>query len=179
MKRTSIVPLFLGLALLAGTLTGCASTGSDVSGPKAPAVDVSGFRSLGPMLATTAQPTATEIAQAKAAGYHTIVNFRPAGEPGSLEGEKDVAQALGMRYVNIPVTGHNFDTAQADALDAVLSDPASGACLMHCRSGTRAKAVWTIWLVRHDGKTADQALAEADRVGLSGEARAAVEKVIR
>lgn len=180
MKRTLVASVSVVFLLAsAALLSGCASTGSDVPGPKAPAVDVSGFRSLGPALATTAQPTAEDFAAAKAAGYRTVVNFRPLDEPGALADEQAVVEGLGMRYVAIPVKGHGVEAAHADALDAVLADPSAQPCLMHCRSGTRAKAVWAIWLVRHGGATPDQALERAAHVGLSGDARTAVEKVIR
>ena len=33
-------------------------------------------------------------------------------------------------------------------------------------TSTRAKGVWAIWLVRHDGQTADQALAQAKPLDL-------------
>lgn len=169
--------LVASVAAVAALLPACRSGGPATA--SAPDVGASGFRSLGPTLAVSAQPSAAELAAAGAAGYRTVVNFRPASEPGVLADEAAIVGASGMRYVSIPVSGHGFDASQADALDAVLADPSAGPVLMHCKSGVRAKAVWTIWLAKHGGLTPDHALAEGDRAGLSGDAKAAVEKIVR
>ena len=162
---------------LALVLPACGTGGPAAA--SAPVISASGFRSLGPALAVSAQPSADELAAAGAAGYRTVVNFRPAGEPGVLADEAAIVGAAGMRYVSIPVSGHGFEASHAAALDAVLADASSGPVLMHCKSGVRAKGVWAIWLAKFGGRTPDQALEEADRAGLSGDAKAAVEKIVR
>lgn len=171
LKRASLVVL-VGLALGA-----CAGTGS-LPGASAPAISAPGFRAIGPSLAVAAQPSDADIAAARAAGYRTVVNFRAPGEPGYVD-ERAAVEAAGMRYVAIPVQGHGATAEHAAALDAVLGASDSGPVLMHCRSGTRATMVWTLWLAKHGGLGADEALARGESAGLSGDARAAVEKVIR
>jgi uncharacterized protein (TIGR01244 family) len=106
------------------------------------------------------------------------VNFRDPGEPGYVD-ERAAVEALGMRYVAIPVKGHGVTASDADTLDAVLTDATAGPVLMHCKSGTRATMTWTVWLARHGGLTPEAALVYGERAGLSGEPKAAVEKVIR
>lgn len=174
LRRAAIVA---ALAAFAVGVSACGTTGP--AGPSAPAIGASSFRSLGPTLAVSAQPSAEEIAAAGAAGYRTVVNFRPATEAGVIADEAAIVGASGMRYVSIPVNGYALDASQADALDVVLRDSASAPVLMHCKSGMRAKAVWTIWLAKHGGLTPDQAIAEGDRAGLSADAKAAVEKIVR
>lgn len=84
-----------------------------------------------------------------------------------------------MRYVAIPVKGHDIHAAHADALAPILADPSAGPVLMHCKSGTRATMAWTVWLARHAGLPADDAIRYGERAGLSGEPKSAVEKLLR
>jgi uncharacterized protein (TIGR01244 family) len=168
--------------------------------PGAPPLDAPGFVSLGPadapsrlrkcgntdaplectgpLVAVAAQPSEAQFAAAQAAGYRTIVNFRTPGEEGYVD-EQAAVERLGLRYVSIPVKGHEVEASQADRLDAVLSDASAGPVLLHCRSGKRATMVWTVWLARREGLPAEDALRYGARAGLSGEAKDAVEKVLR
>jgi uncharacterized protein (TIGR01244 family) len=132
----------------------------------------------GPLVAISAQPSESDFAAAKAAGYRTVVNFRVPGEEGFVD-ERAFVEAQGLRYVEIPVKGTEVGSAQAASLDAVLSDPAAGPALLHCRKGVRATMVWTVWLGRHGGLTPEAALVYGERAGLSGEALAAAEKALR
>ena len=130
------------------------------------------------MLAVAGQVTGSDLAEAKEAGYRTVVNFRSPDETGYVD-ERAEVEGLGLRYVEIPVKGHAVEPAHADSLATVLSDPSAGPVLLHCRSGKRAKLVWTVWLARYGGMTPEEALRYGERAGLDSEARAAAEKAIR
>ena len=191
-------------AALMATLGACRTTPPD--GLAAPNLPTSGFSSLGaadlpwrafkcgntvvatectgPLLAVSAQPSESDLAAAKSAGYRTVVNFRSPGEPGYVD-ERAAVEALGMRYVAIPVSGLDIRAEHADALAAVLRDPSAssvslrGPVLMHCKSGTRAKMAWVVWLGRDGGLPVQQALAAGERAGLSGDPLAAAAKALR
>jgi uncharacterized protein (TIGR01244 family) len=168
--------------------------------PEAPSLPTTGFVSLGPsdaprraaepavagaplacdgpLLAVSAQPDDADFVSVRAQGYRTVVNFRHPEEKEYVD-EKATVEKLGMRYVAIPVKGKDVQLSDADLLAPVLADPAAGPVLMHCRSGARATAVWTLWLARHGGLSADEAIRYGERAGLAGESKAAVEKLLR
>lgn len=193
-RLRTLLPVLLLLSL------GACRTVVVEGAPPAPPVPASGFVSIGPadaparlhdcgntnaaaecrgpVLAISGQPTDGDLAAAKAAGYRTVVNFRDPGEEGYVD-ERAAVEALGLRYVAIPVKGHGIDASHADALDPVLSDAGAGPALLHCRSGTRATMAWTVWLARHGGLSPDDAIVYGERAGLSGEAKAAAEKALR
>ncbi|MCG3132924.1 MAG: hypothetical protein HMLKMBBP_00008 [Planctomycetes bacterium] len=154
--------------VLAGVASACRSDGG-VESQGAPAVSAPGFRALGPSLAASAQPGDADLAAAAAAGYRTVVNFRTPGEPGYVD-ERAAVESRGMRYVAIPVAGTGIQPSHADLLAPVLADPSAGPVLMHCRSGTRAKQAWTVWLARHGGETPESAVRRGEAAGLSGDA---------
>lgn len=183
MTQLRLVSLVLFAAAFA---TACAGTTvPEVPGgaPVAPSLGAPSFArlpaiGLAPPAAVSAQPADGDLAAARAAGYRTVVNFRAPGEPGFVD-ERAAVEALGMRYVAIPVSGFDASLADADALAPVLADGAAGPVLMHCRSGMRAKLVWTLWLARQGGLSPEAALEQGRRAGLSGDAAATAERLLR
>lgn len=115
-------------------------------------------------LAAGGTPTARGLGQAAEQGIRTVVDVRDPKE-GTQE-TKDYADAVGLKYVNIPVTLDNFSEDQAKQFGKVLQDPASGPVLLHCASGQRAIAVWALYRNREKGIPSEQALADAEAKGL-------------
>lgn len=109
-------------------------------------------------------PSARGLGQAAEQGIRTVVDVRSPKE-GTQE-MKDYADAIGVKYVNIPVTVDSLSEAQAKELGKVLQDPASGPVLLHCASGQRATAVWALYRNQEEGVPAAQALADAEQKGL-------------
>lgn len=92
------------------------------------------------------QPSEAEIAALGQSGIALLINNRPdheeAGQPASAV-EKSAAEAAGLAYAHIPVTGASITRADVDRFaDAVSS--ATGPVLAHCRSGTRSLTLWVL-----------------------------------
>ncbi len=109
-------------------------------------------------------PGAKGLGQAAEQGVRTVIDLRNP-EEGTSE-EKDHAEAVGLKYVNIPVSVENFSPRQAEQLSEVLKDPATGPVLLHCATGQRAAAVWALHRNLHEGVPAEQALSDAQAKGL-------------
>lgn len=113
------------------------------------------------------QPSRECQEAARAAGYHTVVNLRPAGEFEDFD-EACVVRELGIDYVHIPVTGAGSLNAEAVAsLDAVLADQRRRPVLIHCASGNRVGALIAIHACRTRGLGAAEALACGEAAGLT------------
>jgi uncharacterized protein (TIGR01244 family) len=111
-------------------------------------------------LSVAGQPDAAEIAALGAGGTTLLINNRPDDEepdqPGS-ETERAAAEAAGLAYLHLPVTGPSLSRADVDRFrDAVLAAP--GHVVAHCRSGTRSLTLWAI------GEVLAGNLARADLV---------------
>ena len=110
------------------------------------------------------QPTPEQIEDAARAGFHTVINLRTDEEPG-FEWERETVEGLGMRYVQIPVTGASGLTREnVERIDAALSEALeAGSVLLHCGSGNRIGAVLALreaWLRDADaGAALDHGLA--------------------
>lgn len=115
---------------------------------------------------TGGQPTLEHLAKLKEEGVKTIINLRPHSEHG---GEREMAKAndLGLRYENVSVVYNNPTDENADEFLRVTDEQLGGGrVFIHCAAAIRVGAFWMIRRVLRDGWTYEQALEEANKIGL-------------
>ncbi len=114
---------------------------------------------------TGGQPSLQHLEQLKADGVKAIINLRQPAEYGAAEEEAKI-KALGLRYFNIPVSPTDPKDEQATEFLKITDDPANRPAFIHCRSAARVAAFWMIRRVLRDGWKMEDALKEADKIGL-------------
>ncbi|HEX7723817.1 MAG TPA: tyrosine-protein phosphatase [Pyrinomonadaceae bacterium] len=85
-----------------------------------------------------AQPDESDYKDLKALGVKTVIDLQD--NPSSYE-KRDV-EALGMRYVNLPMSDSSYP--KQDSVDAFLklvNDPATGTMFVHCAGGRHRTGV--------------------------------------
>ncbi len=120
-----------------------------------------------PGLVTGGQPTDAQIRAAHAAGAVTLLDIRDPMEPRPFD-EPELAASLGLRYVNIPVSGATLDDTTMERVLAVLRDESAAPVFFHCGSGNRVGGALIPYFMRDHGMEEDDAVALAMRVGLRG-----------
>jgi tyrosine-protein phosphatase SIW14 len=113
------------------------------------------------------QPTELGYEYLAKIGVKTVLDLR---EPGERAAEEEKAvNALGLKYVNVPMTGLTPPTqAQISKILALLENSATGAVFVHCMRGAdRTGVVIAAYRIDHDHWTNDRALREADSDGMS------------
>ena len=120
-----------------------------------------------PGLVTGGQPNADQLRAAREAGAVTLLDIRDPMEPRPID-EPALAAELGLRYVNIAVSGGSLDDATMERILAVLRDPASRPVVFHCGSGNRVGGALIPYFIRDHGMEEDDAVALAMRIGLRG-----------
>ncbi|WP_168878961.1 bifunctional sulfur transferase/dioxygenase Blh [Rhizobium sp. P28RR-XV] len=97
-------------------------------------------------LTVSAQPDTAAFAGFAERGFVAVINARPDGEeqgqPGNAA-EAAAARAVGLGYTFLPVTNSTITDADIEAFQKTLKD-AKGPVLAHCKSGTRALALYAI-----------------------------------
>lgn len=112
------------------------------------------------------QPSPDDLALAKAKGIATIINLRYESEVPQFDEGKVVAD-LDLTYVRVPWNGAAELTDEIFDEVRLLLETVDRPALVHCGSGNRVGAVWLPWRVLDCGLSWDDALAEAQLVGLS------------
>jgi len=117
---------------------------------------------------TGGQPNAEQLAAIADLGYRTVVNLRTPEEPSPFANERSAVQALGMRYVAIPVAGAaGLTGANVDALSRLLGDDSAYPVVIHCASGNRVGALIALDAAKEGGKAAQEALELGLAAGLT------------
>ena len=128
---------------------------------------VENFHKVNDTLYRGAQPTETGFRSLAQMGVKTVLDLREFDSRSRAE--KQMVEAAGMRYVNVPLQGTNVPSNSDVALAvALLNDPAAGPVFVHCRRGAdRTGTVIAAYRVTHDGWTGDKALREAKELGMA------------
>jgi uncharacterized protein (TIGR01244 family) len=114
---------------------------------------------------TGGQPSLQHLEKLKAEGVKAIINLRQPTEYAAAE-EEAKAKALDLRYFNIPVSPIDPKDEQATAFLKITDDPRNRPAFIHCRSAARVAAFWMIRRVLRDHWKIEDALQEAQKVGL-------------
>jgi uncharacterized protein (TIGR01244 family) len=130
---------------------------------------------LRPGIATGGQVRPDAVATLKSLGFATILDLR--GPDEGTDVEKAAAEKAGLRYVNIPITDAPPTDAQIAAFGRMVEDAGASPLLVHCGSGNRVGAMWTIYRTRA-GTPVTTALAEGRRIGLAGSRETTVRQLL-
>ena len=114
---------------------------------------------------TGGQPSLQHLEKLKADGVKAIINLRQPTEYAADE-EQAKAKALGLRYFNIPVSPTEPKDEQATEFLKITDDRENRPAFIHCRSAARVAAFWMIRRVLRDGWKTEDALQEAQKIGL-------------
>jgi uncharacterized protein (TIGR01244 family) len=107
-----------------------------------------------------------DLAKMKGEGIRAIINLR---RPSEYDAEEEAAKAkeLGLRYFNIPVDVNALKDEQVEEFLKLMADKENRPLFLHCMSANRVGAFWTIRRVLVDGWKQEEALREAEKMGLT------------
>ena len=104
------------------------------------------------------QPKQNDYKQLAAIGITTVIDLQD--DPTSYE--KANVEALGMKYVNIPMSDKNYpDNAKIDQFLKLVDDPTTGKFYVHCAGGRhRTGVMGAIYRFNHYNWNYEQVYAE-------------------
>ena len=105
-----------------------------------------------------AQPDESDYKDLKGLGVKTVIDLQD--HPTNYE-KRDV-EALGMRYVNLPMSDSSYPKQESiDAFLKLINDPATGVMYVHCAGGRhRTGVIGAIYRFNVNHWNYDQAYAE-------------------
>src|SRR6266404_2703514 len=154
-RNTSVrITALVGLILLIAS-GAVAKTHSD---PAFTNIKIRNFGKMDDRFYRGAQPDESDYKDLKALGVKTVIDLQD--HPTSYE-KRDV-EALGMRYVNIPMSDSSYPKDESiNAFLKLVNDPATGVFFAHCAGGRhRTGVVGAVYRFNVNHWTYDQAYAE-------------------
>ncbi|OAG68544.1 fused DSP-PTPase phosphatase/NAD kinase-like protein [Xanthomonas floridensis] len=127
---------------------------------------------------SSGQPTHAQLRAAAARGITTVIDLRAPDEPRGYD-ETTAAEALGLRYVRLPIRNADALTPEAvRALQRILRQQTGGPVLLHCASGNRAGALLAL-LAAREGASTEQALQLGREAGMQPSLEPAVHRQLQ
>ena len=158
-SRSYLSVLFAVISLvLASSISAFSQEQQEGSKTSAANVNIKNFGQMDDRFFRGGQPKAEEFQELAALGIKTIIDLRDDPE----EYEKRSVEALGMRYVNIPMIAKKYpETAQVEQFIKLIDDPATGKFFVHCAGGRhRTGAMGAVYRFNQYNWNYDQVYAE-------------------
>jgi tyrosine-protein phosphatase SIW14 len=150
---------------VASTQPGMASASFGAPAEKLKIAGVPNAGKVSDVLFRGAQPSAKGLAELKKLGVTTIVDLR--GNRGPVTREREQAESLGMRFIDIPVNGWSppSNAQVAEFLKLFQQDPTQK-IFVHCYYGRdRTGVMVAAYRMTQQNWTVDQAVAEMNSFG--------------
>jgi protein tyrosine/serine phosphatase len=137
MARRKSSPIIFAVVSLVLALAGNALAQSQEK-PAFPSVKIKNFGQMDDRFYRGAQPKERDYQALAELGIKTVIDLR--NDPTDYE--KRSVEALGMRYVNIPMSDKDYpETAQIDQFLKLVEDPQTGKFYVHCAGGRHRTGV--------------------------------------
>jgi protein tyrosine/serine phosphatase len=123
-----------------------------------PNVRIKNFGQMDARFFRGAQPKPEDYKDLAALGVHTVIDLQAEAEPT----ERGMVEALGMRYVHIPMVSKKYPTEEAvAAFLKTVDDPETGKFYLHCAGGRhRTGAMGAVYRFTKYGWDYDQVYRE-------------------
>jgi protein tyrosine/serine phosphatase len=121
-------------------------------------VNIKNFGQMDERFFRGGQPKEDEYKELAALGINTVIDLREDPEPY----EKPAVEALGMRYVNIPMIAKKYPEAtQVEQFLKLVDDPSTGKFYVHCAGGRhRTGVMGAVYRFNHYGWDFEKVYAE-------------------
>ena len=122
------------------------------------AIKIKNFGQMDDRFFRGAQPKERDYKQLADLGIKTVIDLR--ADPESYE--KPAVEALGMHYINIPMSDSTYPlTSQVEQFLKLVDDPSTGKFYVHCAGGRhRTGVMGAVYRFNHYNWNFDQVYAE-------------------
>jgi protein tyrosine/serine phosphatase len=153
--KTKIFPLCFAVITLAASCLAQTSPSKEYKGQK---VGISNFGQMDDRFFRGGRPSQKDMVMLKSIGVDTIIDLTD-----NTPGEAKMAQAAGLRYVNIPVKDKAMPTdAAIEIFLKTLKDPATGKFYLHCAGGRHRTGDLGAVYRAEEGWTYEKAMKEME-----------------
>ena len=155
--QRSYLSVFLGVVALV-LLSQISAFSQESKKTDVSAVTIKNFGQMDDRFFRGAQPKEGDYQQLASLGIKTVIDLQIEPKPY----EKQSVEALGMKYINIPMSDTEYpETAKIDQFLKLVDDPATGKFYVHCAGGRhRTGVMGAVYRFNHYNWNYDQVYAE-------------------
>jgi protein tyrosine/serine phosphatase len=158
------ISLALSIAASAPIVLRADTPASSDHPPAISAAEIPNFHVTHPFLWRGAAPTEAGLRALKAQGVRTIIDLRIS--PKKVKAERRFVEGLGLRFINLPMSGDPPTTREIDTFLKTATSAADQPVFVHCQHGAdRTGTLIGIYRERVDGWDFDRAYKEMRRYG--------------
>jgi len=126
--------------------------------------DIHNYLFYDEMLSSSGMPTAEQMKAAAEAGVRVVINLAPHDVPNALPNEEELANSLGMEYLNIPVIWRAPESESLVRFMDVMDSHAGKKIHVHCEANYRASAFIMLYRVLRQGWKKEDAIPVMERM---------------
>lgn len=115
-------------------------------------------------LTTTGQVIPKQLEQAIEEGFKSVLNLRSPDELGFRQDEQQIAEGLGLKYVNVPLKLENLSEELITKILQTIEELPKPA-VIHCAAAMRSTGIALLSVAIEEGLTPEQTLAKARNLG--------------
>ncbi|MCG6134654.1 MAG: sulfur transferase domain-containing protein [Nostoc sp. LLA-1] len=113
---------------------------------------------------TTGQVIPQQLEQAIQEGFKSVLNLRSPDELGFKPDEQQIAESLGLNYVNAPLKLEELNEELITKILEILKELPKPA-VIHCAAAMRSTGIALLSIAIEEGLTPEQTLAKARSLG--------------
>jgi protein tyrosine phosphatase (PTP) superfamily phosphohydrolase (DUF442 family) len=129
-----------------------------------PLESIYNFLPISDRLATAGQPTEEQFAAIKEAGYQVVINLALPSSTNAIAQEQTIVEALGMRYIHIPVLWENPTLTDVEQFFDVMNANSHNSVFVHCAMNMRVSAFMYLYQRIHNHVSDQSAKAELEKI---------------
>jgi uncharacterized protein (TIGR01244 family) len=126
--------------------------------------EIYNYLKLTDTIATSGQPSETQIGEIAKAGYQLVVNLALADAEYSLANEKATVESHGMAYIHLPVIWTHPTAENLEAFCDVMDANEGKKIFVHCAANMRVSAFMALYRIRRLGWSPEQAFQDMQRI---------------
>ena len=126
--------------------------------------DIYHYQSLSENLSSSGMPTVEQMREIADAGVHVVINLAPHDVQNSVPNEGELANSLGIEYINIPVTWRAPEAAALMQFMDAMDRHADKKVHVHCEANYRASAFIMMYRVLRLGWNKAEAIPVMEKM---------------
>jgi protein tyrosine phosphatase (PTP) superfamily phosphohydrolase (DUF442 family) len=115
-------------------------------------------------LFSSGMPTAEQIPSFSEKQIDVVINLATSKSEGAVPNEKELVEAQGIQYYNIPVEWNNPTSEDLDAFLNIMETHQDSKVLVHCQANYRATCFITLYRIIKLGWDRETAYADMNKI---------------